>query len=926
MTINRAEWNKLKPAAQRNVLIHEYAHQIETKLDGGLTLIENFFDGDREKMANALVDYYTRPASFARTAEEKAGRAAIKSLLDEHTDFARAMDGLGGMRVRDGKLDLEVMPAASEGIAPSLARSAHETLPEVQRRVDEVKEGLRQNWGQRSGTSNLAPSSAADLRKWADEATLKVTEARAGAMSIAKNTRDFILHDYGKRYGIDFVLSYIYPYHFWHGRTYVKWMKRITENPQVMGRYFRYRRALENDHAGLPPWWKYNLTLNDIPGVDIDSPFYFNLESSMNPLNGMTGVDFSDPKKRVTWYSGMIEDLNKFGPSVWTPYQLALAVKYHTEGKDEAAARWAGRSWGLTKTIRDLTALIDPKGIGIDIDPFIAFFSGGTGQYEEARIGRQLNSLKEDGQWSMADLVDASVTRTGPAWEEATRRTINERAPNIFTILAPFIFGQGYRPRSQNDIQIDNFYGEMGGLIGSKENMSPEKYREEWSRLRDQYPFMDVVLLAKKAGLDKDEALAWNVLNRIPPGQSKAFAELVGLDDQTIEAFYEMKGELRDMTETDQKQFIGGILELAALLELPERATAREWEDAKAAYRSMKEEGKVQFGEDIWERVDIFWAKYTPDDREAADLYLQVNPEVKDAMDWEQLMKQSNPIMGAYYTSEDKIRSFYKREMYDVAKDLFGEHLFDNWDVYDALRKAGEFKAAAQFKKDNPAMAGYSQFRDEQLIIIERKVNALMAKIPEAKPATYRNETPFDPETDVPEATDADWIAAQVQAYTLGEETVRDRIDLVEIIRKDADDLWPDTRKAADRYFETSKTDPAKAAEMILGSPDLKARLTWESEKLAKYELTVQGKLLEASSPNVPEVPGSDPGSGVRQMSWVEWGALLGTSTTRLVEDSIRRGGMNDTLANELEFQARRLGMSPGELEVALRNAYEAGR
>jgi hypothetical protein len=61
-------------------------------------------------------------------------------------------------------------------------------------------------------------------------------------------------------------------------------------------------------------------------------------------------------------------------------------------------------------------------------------------------------------------------------------------------------------------------------------------------------------------------------------------------------------------------------------------------------------------------------------------------------------------------------------------------------------------------------------------------------------------------------------------------------------------------------------------------------------------------------------------------MSWVEWGALLGSSTTRLVEDSIRQGGINSALADELEFQANRLGMSPGELEAALRNAYEARR
>ena len=921
LQINRQSWGDLKPGQARELIIHEYTHLLETQAEGGADLIAAYFNGDREAFTQGMVDYLLKPKRL-----NSDQRDAIELMLSNNPELARGVNALGDLRVRKGALELPVMPAAAEGIAPSVARNAEQTLPYLKTLKNEVKEGLKNNWGTRSGISQLTPSEAAEVTEWAKAAKGRVVTGRAGAASIGTNTRDFILHDYGKRYGVDMVLSYIYPYHFWHGRTYAKWMRRLAENPQVASRYFKYRRALENEHAGLPDWWKYNLTLNDIPGVDIESPFYFNLESSMNPLNGMTGIDFSDPKKRLTWYSAMIEDLNKFGPSVWTPYQLALAIKYHQEGKDDAASRWAGRLWSMTRAIRDVTALFDPKGLGLELDPFINFFSGGIGPYERARIGRQLRELEKDGQWSKAELIDAAATQSGEAWDTAHANAIHERAPNLLTIGAPFIAGQGYKPRSGNDIQIDQFYGEMSGLIGNKGNMSPEQYQEKWSELRDQYPFMDAVLLAKKSGLDRDEALAWNVLHRIPPGQSKIFSELVGLDQETVDGWYASKGELIDMTEADRLQFMGGIMEIAAILDLPPRPTAREWEDAKGEFRKMRTRGEAEFGEDIWERVDIFWAKYDPEDRTAADKYLRDNPEVKDAMDWEQLMKQANPILAAYYTSEDRIRSFYKREMYDVAKDLFGEHVFDNWDVYDKLRKEGEYKAAAQYKKDHPEMKGYLQFRDDQLTIIERKVDNLLRLVPKIKPPVYRDSSPFDADAETPVETDESWIEAQVQAYALGQETTRKSVDLVEIIRKDADELWPNTRKAADRYYAVAQDDPSKAADLLLNSPALQARLEWESDKLATYELAVQGKLVEASSPNVPAVPGADPGSGVRQMTWVEWGALLGSSTTRLIEDSIRRGGMNSALADELEFQADRLGMSPGELEGALRTAYEEAR
>ena len=58
--------------------------------------------------------------------------------------------------------------------------------------------------------------------------------------------------------------------------------------------------------------------------------------------------------------------------------------------------------------------------------------------------------------------------------------------------------------------------------------------------------------------------------------------------------------------------------------------------------------------------------------------------------------------------------------------------------------------------------------------------------------------------------------------------------------------------------------------------------------------------------------------------SWIEWQNVLGTAASRLAVDAMRREGTMDVaLAEELEFQANRLGMDPDDLFEDLRIAYE---
>ena len=196
---------------------------------------------------------------------------------------------------------------------------------------------------------------------YAREAAPRIAEAKMIGLKAAEYWRDFALHFYGRKPHFDVALSYIMPYHFWYGRTYMNWMQRMVTDPHVIAAYAKYRNYMEKIHADAPEWWRYNVRVDELLGVELDHPLFFNLESTLNPLNGITGVDFNDPYKRVNWWTNTLDDMGKFGPSLWAPIQWAVAAALIAKGEDDAAARWGGRISQHTEVIKSLTAAAGMK-------------------------------------------------------------------------------------------------------------------------------------------------------------------------------------------------------------------------------------------------------------------------------------------------------------------------------------------------------------------------------------------------------------------------------------------------------------------------------------------------------------------------------------------------------------------------------------
>ena len=460
----------------------------------------------------------------------------------------------------------------------------------------------------------------------------------------------------------------------------------------------------------------------------------------------------------------------------------------------------------------------------------------------------------DEGLYPAADIVDAAYTQSGPIWEEAFARAIRRRAPNMWRAVLPFLGGPGLKTRTEMDIQIDRMYNQMYNLFVQKDNMSPEEYRRAWNELRLAHPYMEVVLMSKKDGLDRDEALAWSVINRIPPGQTKEIAKLVGIKDTDITNFYESKADLAAMKETDRMRFMAAILDIGALLDVPPNATREEWDNARVLYQEMRSQVEAQYGDDIWQKIDVYFAKRDPENREPGRTYLKNHPEVEAALDLQQRIVQSTPLLAAYYTSQEEIRQYYKRKMYDVAERLFGEDLWELFDAYSQLKKMGETRAARQFWRDHPQLSAYMQFREDQMTVIEARVAALGARIPEPKPPVYRGEEPL-PEPQIPMSDDSEarvtaLVLSYAEKYT---SSGRRPTNIVKVIREDADERWPETKAKARHYFNLLRTDPTKAAQYLLENPELYTRVMWELDRIISLSLAQEGALASAAAQEVQQ-------------------------------------------------------------------------
>lgn len=604
--------------------------------------------------------------------------------------------------------------------------------------VDDVTE----NWGKLDEAGDLPDELETAISGWKKVYDDRMQYVKDKALVVAGMKRDFLLHDYNKTYA-DVALAYLMPFSYWHTRTYARWAERLVDNPKWANMYMAYKRKMEKEHAGMPDWWRQNVGIN-LPGME-NNPIFLNLEATINPLNGLTGVDFNDPYKRVDWLSRTVDDLGKMGPAFAAPLNWAMALYLYNKGEEEAAKRWMGRLFPQTMQVK---GVLTKAGLDInagpfikhnELDPFINLTSDGLDPYELNRVNRHLAQIVENEpdpakrQLLATQAIDAARTHSGPLWEQARRNAINERAGGQ---IASYLLGVGFKPRNQEDMKVDQFYGEYFKLLKLRDTMSAEDYRESWDRLRDKYPFADALIIGKKSDPERDSAFAYNVLGRIPPGQMGDLFGKVGLTNEDINRFYSSKGDFKDWTEGDQKRFMAAVVDLSAILQMPQLSTRQEWNRVKTDYNRMREDIQKEFGDDIWEKVEQYFALKN-EARYKGNAYLHDHPEVSAALDTQTRLTVGNPLLYKYYGSLDTLQSYYNGEVRKELEAKYGQGIYEVYYAYlDAPTKEEKKAIMAKVPQLKQFMKDKSKMKDP----VNRAIVEMASRLPDRPTVEYRQD------------------------------------------------------------------------------------------------------------------------------------------------------------------------------------------
>jgi hypothetical protein len=630
-----------------------------------------------------------------------------------------------------------ILPPPADGEMPTIARSIHDQMEDVGKMRQWVMDDIAKNYGKKQIADKLTEGALQTAEK---ELKQKLAETRLISSRVAQANRDFTLLNYGQKSYWDVGLAYLYPFHFWYKGTYTNWLKRIAQNPAILAHYGKYKDILGTVHAGMPEWWKYNINTNDLPGVDVENPLYFNLEATLWPLNGITGNDFNDSSKRVNAWTYGLDFLNKFGPSTWTPLSMMTGLSLYAQGEKEAGEKWMGRLIPQSNVIKAGASMLGVANL--ETDPLVKFLQGGLDPYERRRVDRALAEMQQQADrgelpYTSEQIMDAAYSQEGEIYDEAVKRAVHGRAP---AQIQSYLFGVGFKGRTQEDMEVDKFFTDQSKLFAMRPNLSPEEFREGMDQLKTKYPFMDAVMLSRRDGTERDAGLAYMVLNRIPPGKSTEFAEAAGIDSALMNKFFDDKGAIEKWSAGDRAKLMSGVLSIAAVLEIPSDMTRGEWTKAKNAYSGLTTEAKTKFGDTILDVADGYYQAKTVSNQKA-EAYLESHPELEQYMNWKAQRIMDSPLLSAYYGGASQIEGYYRSQMYgDIEKQL-GKEIFDVLDEYNELKTYGEGNEAKQFYSQHKAeIKKYYELRDDWGMRINQQTAALSAHIPEGEDAGIRED------------------------------------------------------------------------------------------------------------------------------------------------------------------------------------------
>lgn len=472
----------------------------------------------------------------------------------------------------------------------------------------------------------------------------RYTETHAVAADASRRARDWALLDYRDRRAFDAGFQAIFPWGYWHSRALPNWAMSIARNPSIMSQYARYKRLLREHNEQdptIPEWARGQIVLHP-PGVE--GAFYFDLEATLNPLGNWFDV-FEDEDQQKDALGKAAAALGRFGPAPHPLIMMAYAAERGLIQGDDQAARSLGYLAPVTRTFAALTGKVAEPWLWVrDFETGRRVPLYGGSKWELAKAGRLLGMMQGWGDVEPDEAVLGATVRTTPEFKEALMQAFALRKP---TVLASTILGLRivHRAGWEQELTLRGMeYGDYKARLGK--NAAREFLRK--------YPEMGTVWMAYDNDRERTASLAWDVLDRIPPGMYKnEVLENAGVNPAMMDAFYESKGDLSGWTPYDVETFTRSIIALARVLRSPERELAEEWSEARAIRSAMFDEAEEKYP-GIQEVQERYFVIRDTQGEEAATQYAN-RTGLFDYWNWSNLRIIQEPLLLKYYADPQDV-------------------------------------------------------------------------------------------------------------------------------------------------------------------------------------------------------------------------------------------------------------------------------
>ncbi|KKK63879.1 hypothetical protein LCGC14_2989840, partial [marine sediment metagenome] len=199
-----------------------------------------------------------------------------------------------GFDFRDARV-VQEYPTAGAGFTAQAS--------EVQNLLKFIKSELPNRFRQ---TNRFTTDQAATARTYLNGPLREALQDKQLVMNIAgRHGRDFVALNYNRKYGMDGLMSLIFPYHFWMGRTINHWARMSLARPGATAAYAGLYRMIGeiNEDAGLPDRLKN--------AISIPIPFLNEAIGGIDPrLADVKGAVMFDPLRVMFPLAGFQNDTN----------------------------------------------------------------------------------------------------------------------------------------------------------------------------------------------------------------------------------------------------------------------------------------------------------------------------------------------------------------------------------------------------------------------------------------------------------------------------------------------------------------------------------------------------------------------------------------------------------------------------------------